>query len=69
MIWLRNSVNAVTPSIIPIFILIQVVTQVENIVNRILSHWVTVCIKETEGYRSQFCEKEASTWIGDGGTK
>jgi hypothetical protein len=37
VVWLRNAVDRVTPPVVSIFVLIDVITKMNNIVNRVLA--------------------------------
>lgn len=44
-IWKRNSSDAVAPAIIPVGVLVQIVSQMEDVVHRIFSHRMSVCVE------------------------
>lgn len=44
-IWKRNSTDAVAPAIIPIGVLVQIVSQMKDIVNRIFPRRMSVCVE------------------------
>ena len=48
-IWERNPADGLAPAIITIFVFIDVITQVQHIVHRVLSGWITKGIEESEG--------------------
>jgi hypothetical protein len=48
--WLGNAAIGVTPAVVAIGVLVDIVAKMDHVVDRILPHGVTVSVEETEGW-------------------
>lgn len=64
-VWIRNAVVRISPPVFTIAVLVDVVTKVDDIVDRVLSHRISVRIKKSKRFSQDMVSVSSANLISE----